>query len=904
MLFRSNPAYISNSMESPASSPPKSFKATWTSSRHRFEKLGIKPILDFNRIEKDVINFIDKCSHCVSNKDRKEVSASRQIKANVIAFVDRLQTDLTPVQQFHEIELFKIEKRLKLSVLISLANSAEGRMRYIAKLEELLDRVRNLHEYAALHTRGIEYLIAKASFELSQFDVDIKTRTFMKLLACRSFNCLLFSLHVILVGEIVCMHARLFAMLCDESLEILLSERVDNLIKDAELLLERTQVARAERIDFIAKRGIMEAIKAREHDLKIALLRNTQLEAKREGIRVEFTDGFDIKASPLNKSKNKSSNEANQAIDVKIFADLLKNHIDSNIPPPSPSIANMGKKIRNQYKRRSVPSWSQDARTIFRGLKLIAVNSGSRNADDQDNIFTSELETDRGFVQKPEPDDIDEEDFAEIDLDLILQDNPKQITTDNRFIIDFSTHSKISIQSICYSIGDLTQVLFHLFLYKLLYYSYAPLSYRIMNREGYDYKWAGLIYAATPISTALASPLYACMSKNFYRLSFILSLLLLISAAVVFMVAVGVREGSNGLVVLSRILLGLGAGRVLTFSFINRHVVDRQKVRVWSLVVASSAAMMGIGPGISAALESIGDVIARQDMNSGDMPQADRVTFTWGSFINRENIVSFVISCIFLIQIIVFLFKFQDSPHKISSINSTDSNGPGPSEQDQDGVFAFISSITTTSNLKEIAKSLKYEKKRWFWTRIIFSATCFLLAKIIQENLILGLALRLHFIYGKNSVYAGVVLFILTIPNIAASKMLRIFRFKVQERVMLLVTSICMTLSLLIKVRFTAAPVMLEMYLLSLCLTLPISLTYECAANSIMSKVSSVSNSPLFTKSIFPAVIETIGKAAGLIMAVDFYMVDIVLPAISFVLVIILVVLWKHFNLHGFHKFE
>ena len=195
----------------------------------------------------------------------------------------------------------------------------------------------------------------------------------------------------------------------------------------------------------------------------------------------------------------------------------------------------------------------------------------------------------------------------------IASTRPQVNETENLKIIKYATHNYM----------DLGIIYFHTFLYIMNLYGLAMTSFLYAKALGLDTSISGLIQAGTPLgSTVLGFFInWVTKFKKWYWVHLSVQLLMIIGNVLYFVAAkYEYTDKSMGIIVLviARVLIGMGGARLLTRKYIVMNVQGWAQSKYSAIFVGVTATGICLGPGISSLLlfynggNSIGDIPLEQ----------------------------------------------------------------------------------------------------------------------------------------------------------------------------------------------------------------------------------------------------------------------------------------------------
>lgn len=182
-------------------------------------------------------------------------------------------------------------------------------------------------------------------------------------------------------------------------------------------------------------------------------------------------------------------------------------------------------------------------------------------------------------------------------LEISIQ-NPAQKSNDVSKIVLHATHD----------VFDLWLVLTHSFLFIANVYGLAISSFLYAKALGIDAGTSGVIQAATPLASTMAGFVlnHVTKFKKYYWPQLICQLILILGN-VFYFIAVKFYNSENNLpsiiiLVIGRMLLGVGGARLLTRKYVSLYVQPWALSKYSAIFVATSTAGVCMGPGLQAVL--------------------------------------------------------------------------------------------------------------------------------------------------------------------------------------------------------------------------------------------------------------------------------------------------------------
>lgn len=207
------------------------------------------------------------------------------------------------------------------------------------------------------------------------------------------------------------------------------------------------------------------------------------------------------------------------------------------------------------------------------------------------------------------------------------------------------TFASSSKESHSYSDLSAWLVLVHTMYYMLMYYGNSPTASKYSDALDFSSSLSGIVQAATPLAAFLSTFHYrAIIGPQGYTKAYILSLICLVSGSFFYYIAKSFDSLGIPTLILGRVLIGYGGGRVITRNFVATIIKPKYR-NLWSAyLVAFTALSITVGPGISSILSSIGD----QDY--------------YGTEIREYTVFAWVFTMVGIIFIIVFFTFYTDIP--------------------------------------------------------------------------------------------------------------------------------------------------------------------------------------------------------------------------------------------------
>ncbi len=306
-------------------------------------------------------------------------------------------------------------------------------------------------------------------------------------------------------------------------------------------------------------------------------------------------------------------------------------------------------------------------------------------------------------------------------------------------------------------------VLIHTTVYMFLYYGNSPTSGEYSHYLNIPYSMVGLLKAATPIAAFFATFAYSWIMGKKYIWSYIISWASLTIGALLYYLAR--TFDSVIMIIIGRMLIGCGGGRVITRSYFATQVPYKE-MAVWSsLLVASTSLSLTCAPGISSVLEYI--------------PSFSIL----GAHTEKFNIFSLMTFFICLVLGSLFFVFFLDmSPPSDIIVAFPSKNDPNEEEieprrilRDYSFEYSEVDCMEIPPNNEEKMKdeeevdknfdgikSLNKAKMVYEYFQIVFVIAFFTINKSVQEGVVAESAQMMKTFYAWDSQSVGYLMLLFT----------------------------------------------------------------------------------------------------------------------------------------------
>eukprot|EP00736_Rhodelphis_marinus_P000581 Rmarinus@m.3712 len=190
------------------------------------------------------------------------------------------------------------------------------------------------------------------------------------------------------------------------------------------------------------------------------------------------------------------------------------------------------------------------------------------------------------------------------------------------------------------------------FLYMMNYYIVIPSTKTYASALGADDTTSGVIIGATPIAAMGVTVLYSWLTNRSFFPSLFCSGAVLAAGNILYGLAWEFR--SLTLVVVGRLLCGMGSARAVNRRYITDTVPSHLRTREFAMFVAAGALGMAVGPAAAIPLHGMSAHVAGLDLR-------------------EYNVVGYLMACIWVVFLILLVTLFREPTRRL--FEATDSDG-------------------------------------------------------------------------------------------------------------------------------------------------------------------------------------------------------------------------------------